>query len=42
MKVEIPVGSGKDVKAKETDQIQPCVFVAYIVLDDPNQEITEK
>lgn len=36
MSVEILVGSGKDLKAKEMDPIQPYVFVAYIILDDPN------
>ena len=35
------IGSGQDLKAKEVDQIQPCVFAAYAVLDDPNQETTE-
>lgn len=34
-------GSCQNLKAKEIDQIQPCVFVAYAVLDDSNQETTE-
>lgn len=36
------VGSGQDLKAEKIYQIQSCVFVAYVVLDDCGQETIEK